>query len=308
MVEYKKRCDNRVADALSRNCGPASALSTPIPAPNSDSKASCLMLLTVPDPTWLKVLQNSYALDESVQQLVAAVQSGSSPKGFTFQNGLLFYKGRFYIGPSCPLKVQFLHHVHSNPLAGHSRFLKSYQRAKSDFYWKGMKTDLKKFIKDCDTCQRIKSDTSSPAGLLQPLSIPHTPWTDVSLDFVEGLPKSMGFEVILVVVDRLTKYVHFVPVSHPYSASKIASLYMQNVFKLHGMPSSIVSDRDATFTSKFWSELFKLQGIVLAMSTAYHPQIDGQTEIVNKCLEQYLRAFTSDRPHQWASWLPLAEF
>ena len=134
-----------------------------------------------------------------------------------------------------------------------------------------MKTDLKKFIRDCDTCQRIKSATSFPAGLLQPLSIPHTPWTDVSLDFVEGLPKSMGFEVILVVVDRLTKYVHFVPVSHPYNASKIASLYMQNIFKLHGMPSSIVSDRDATFTSKFWSELFKLQGTMLAMSIAYHP-------------------------------------
>ena len=130
----------------------------------------------------------------------------------------------------------------------------------------------------------------------------------MSLDFVEGLPKSMGYEVILVVVDRLTKYVHFVPISHPYNAAKIASLYMHHVFKLHGRPSSIVSDRDATFTSLFWFELFRLQGTVLAMSTTYHPQINGQTEIVNKSLEQYLRAFTSDRPHQWASWLPLAEF
>ena len=134
-------------------------------------------------------------MDESVQQLIAVVQAGKPPWGFTFQNGLLFYKGRFYIGPSCPLKVQFLHHVHSSPLAGHSGFLKSYQRAKSDFYWKGMKIDLKKFIRDCDTCQRIKFDTSSPAGLLQPLSIPHTPWTDVSLDFVEGLPNLWGLRL-----------------------------------------------------------------------------------------------------------------
>ena len=162
MVEYKKGCDNRVADALSRIFGPVSDLSTS----NSDSKASCLMLLTVPDPTWLKVLKDCYSSDEFVQQLVAAVQAGTPPKGFTFQNGLLIYKGRFYIGPSCPLKLQFLHHVHSSPLASHSGFLKSYQRAKSDFYWQGMKTDLKKFIRDCDTCQRIKSDTSSPAGLL----------------------------------------------------------------------------------------------------------------------------------------------
>ena len=130
----------------------------------------------------------------------------------------------------------------------------------------------------------------------------------MSLDFIEGLPKSMGYEVILVVMDRLTKYVHFVLVSHPYNAAKIASLYMQHVFKLHGMPTSIVSDRDATFTSLFWSELFRLQGTDLVMSSAYHPRSDGQTKIVNKCLEQYLRAFTSDRPHQWATWLPLVEY
>ena len=171
-----------------------------------------------------------------------------------------------------------------------------------------MKSDLKKFVKNCDVCQRIKSETSSLAGLLQPLSIPTTPQTDVSLDFVKGFPKSQGFEVILVVVDWLTKYAHFVPVSHPYTAAMIASLYMSHIFKLHGMPASIVSDRDVTFTSLFWSELFRLHGTDLAMSTAYHPQSDGQTEIVNKSLEQYLRAFSSDRPHRWVEWLPLAEF
>ena len=125
---------------------------------------------------------------------------------------------------------------------------------------------------------------------------------------MEGVPKSQGFEVILVVVDQLTKYAYFVPVSHPYTAAKIASLYMSHIFKLHGMPASIVSDRDATFTSLFWFELFRLQGIDLAMSIGYHPQSDGQTKIVNKSLEHYLRAFSSDRPHHWAEWLPLAEF
>ena len=152
-------------------------------------------------------------------------------------------------------------------------------------------------------CLRIKSETSAPIGLLQPLEIPTTPWTDVSLDFVEGLLKSQRYEVILVVVDRLTKYSHFVPISHPYSTTKVASLYMHYIFKLHCMPASIVSDRDATFTSLFWSELFRMQGTNLAMSTAYLPQSDGQTEIVNRSLEQYLRAFTSDSPHKWAEWL-----
>ena len=103
-----------------------------------------------------------------------------------------------------------------------------------------MKTDLNKFIKECDVCQRIKSETSVPASLLQPLAIPTIAWADVSLDFVEGLPKSQGFEVILVMVDWLTKYAHSVPLSHPYTAAKVAALYLQ--YKLHGMPASIVSD------------------------------------------------------------------
>ena len=113
---------------------------------------------------------------------------------------------------------------------------------------------------------------------------------------------------MFVVVDRFTKYVHFIPLAHPYTAAKVAQLFMQHVFKLHGLPSTIVSDRDPVFTSKFWSELMKLQGIGLAMSSSYHPQTDGQTEVVNKSLEHYLRAFAADRPQAWVDCLPLAEF
>ena len=117
------------------------------------------------------------------------------------------------------------------------------------------------------------------------------------MDFIEGYSKSHLKNVVLVVVDRLTKYVHFIPLAHPYTASKVAELYVQYVFKLHGMPASIVSDRDPTFTSQFWKELMQLQGIELAMSSAYHPQTDGQTEVMNKSLEQYLRAFAADKPY-----------
>ena len=128
------------------------------------------------------------------------------------------------------------------------------------------------------------------------------------MDFVEGLPKSQQKSVVFVVVDRFTKYVHFIPLAHPYTAAKVAQLFMQYVFKLHGLPSTIVSDRDPVFTSKFWSELMKLQGISLAMSSSYHPQTDGQIEVVNKSLEHYLRAFVADRPQAWVDCLPLAEF
>ena len=113
--------------------------------------------------------------------------------------------------------------------------------------------------------------TSKPAGLLQPLPVPDKPWFDISMDFIEGLPKSHGFEVIFVAVGRLTKFVHFIPLSHPYTAAKVAAVFMKNVFKLHGMPKTIVSDRGSIFTTHFWQELFKLQGTELAMSSAYHP-------------------------------------
>jgi len=128
------------------------------------------------------------------------------------------------------------------------------------------------------------------------------------MDFVEGLPLSQGHSVILVVVDQLSKGNHFISLSHPYTTAKVAQLFIQNILKLHGMPQSIISDRDPTFTSAFWHELFCLQGTTLKFSTSYHPQTDGQTKIVNKCLETYLCCFVQDNPKTWIQWLPWAEY
>ena len=114
-----------------------------------------------------------------------------------------------------------------------------------------MVRDLKQFVRECDACQRLKSDTCFPAGLLQPLAVPDGPWLDISMDFLEGLPRSQQKSVVFVVVDRFTKYVHFIPLAHLYTAAKVTHLFMQYVFKLHGMPFTIMSDRDPVFTSKF---------------------------------------------------------
>jgi hypothetical protein len=151
-------------------------------------------------------------------------------------------------------------------------------------------------------------ETIKTPGLLQPLSIPSQHWEEVSMDFITGLPKSEGKSVIMVIVDRLTKYAHFCALSHPFKASTVATAFMETVQKLHGNPKIIVSDKDPIFTGHFWTELFSCLGTQLAHSSSYHPQYDGQTEIVNKCLEGYLCCFVSDKQTQWFKWLPLAEW
>ncbi|GJW92902.1 transposon ty3-G gag-pol polyprotein [Tanacetum coccineum] len=156
---------------------------------------------------------------------------------------------------------------------------------------------------ECQICQRFKSDSMQPAGLLQPLPIPERVMEDISMDFIEGLSISNGFSVIMVVVDRLSKYAHFIPLRHP-----VAREFVNSIVRLHGFPSTVVSDRDKVFISSFWQSLFKLQGTVLCMSSSYHPQMDGQTEVVNRTLEQYLRCFTADKPKKWTEWLPWAEY
>lgn len=128
------------------------------------------------------------------------------------------------------------------------------------------------------------------------------------MDFIEGLPNSKGKQVIYVVVDILSKAAHFMSLTHPYTATEVAQSFLDNVFKLHGFPGSITSDRDPIFVSQFWKDLMAFQGVQLQLSSAYHPQTDGQSEVVNRCLETFLRCMCCDVPHEWSKWLPLAEW
>jgi hypothetical protein len=138
-----------------------------------------------------------------------------------------------------------------------------------------MKAAVQEFVQQCTIYQQAKHEHCKPLGLLQPLRIPQGAWQEISMDFVEGLPNSAGYDVILVIVDRYTKYAHFVPLKHPYSANSVAKVVFNNVVKLHSMPISIVSDRDPMFTSHFWKDLFAMFDTKLQMSSAYHPQSDG---------------------------------
>jgi hypothetical protein len=154
-----------------------------------------------------------------------------------------------------------------------------------------MKADIARFVAHCDTCQRIKAEHQKPAGLLQPLPIPVSKWDEVGIDFVVGLPKTpKGHDSIWVIVDWLTKVAQLLPVRTNYGGEKLARLYMDNIVKLHGVPSRTVLDRGTQFTSRFWKSLHKAMGTTLDFSLAYHPQTDGQTERVNQIIEDMLRA------------------
>ncbi|KAL4581633.1 hypothetical protein LXL04_006159 [Taraxacum kok-saghyz] len=171
-----------------------------------------------------------------------------------------------------------------------------------------MKSDVKDFIHQCHTCQTTKSPNHKPYGLLQPLPIPQAPWHDISLDFITHLPPSNGKSSISVIVDRLTKFSHFIALPSKYTAASLATVFLKDIYRFHGLPKSILSDRDPLFLSHFWIQLFKQLGTKIRHSSAYHPQTDGQTEVVNRCLESYLRAFACDEPKSWHRYLYLAEF
>jgi hypothetical protein len=201
-----------------------------------------------------------------------------------------------------------LEEFHASTIAGHSGITKTYGRLKENVYWVGMKRDVVKFVNACLICQQTKNSTQLPYGLLKLLPIPTAVWEDISLDFIVGLPSFQSHTVILVVVDRLSKAAHFGSLPTNFTACKVAELFCQMICKLHGMPRSIVSDRDPIFLGHFWQELFKLSGTKLRMSSAYHPQSDDQTEIVNKTLQQYLRCFVHDQPKKWGKFLHWAEW
>ncbi|PNX96484.1 Ty3/gypsy retrotransposon protein [Trifolium pratense] len=287
-IEYKPGKENVAADALSR-----------------------VMTMAWSEPQYKLLHQIRAALKQDSTLLgimQKCVQNNATNSHYTVKDELLFWKHRIVIPKNSELIKQVLYELHTSPIGGHAGMARTLARVKSQFYWPDMKTDIADYVQNCAICQKAKTTNTLPAGLLQPLPIPSQVWEDVAMDFITGLPSSQGYTTILVVIDRLTKYAHFIPLKTDYSSKIVAEAVMDNIVKLHGMPKSIVSDRDKVFTSSFWQQLFKLQGTTLAMSSAYHPQSDGQSEVLNKTLELFLRCFTFDNPKSWCKALSWSEF
>ena len=176
------------------------------------------------------------------------------------------------------------------------------------YFWPRMTRDVDRLVRRGPTCLKAKS-TSNSHGLYMPFPIPHRPWSDISMDFVLGLPRTKnGKNSIFVVVDRFSKMAHFIPCNKTNDASHIATLFFREIVRLHGVPKTIVSDRDVKFTSYFWKALMAKLGVKLLFSTAYHPQTDGQTEVVNRSLSTLLRALIKPNLKGWEECIPHAEF
>lgn len=279
------------------------------PTSTLELQGACNQMTSVVVPLWMEQIQESYVGDEDLQQIIVATSiMKGGPQEYYMCQGLLQYKGKWVIGKNGTLRRQIFEELHNNSIGGHSGNRATYNRISEYFQWSTLRQDVGRWVRECGICQQVKGETVKSPGLLQPLNIPQEPWRDIAMDFITGLPKSKGFEVIWVVIDRFSRYGHFVALSHPISAKSLAQVFFEQIYRLHGLPSTIVSDRDSIFLSEFWQTLFKIAGTRLNMSSAYHPQSDGSTERVNQCLEQYLRSMTNHNPKNWSSWLPAAEW
>jgi hypothetical protein len=247
-------------------------------------------------------------------KLIKEVEKHEEPtKRYTVEKGLLYYRTDEYghwrlCLPDIQYRKTVIHDNHDLAIAGHPGFIKTYSKIARTYYWPNMGKDIRKHVQECDACQRTKPSNQPPAGRLHPLPIPGRPWESIGMDNLGPVPKSAtGKDMILVVIDRLTKMARFIPTHTTVTSKGTADLFLQEVFRHHGLPSNIVSDRDPRFTAKFWKALQKALGIQLLMSTAAHPQTDGQSEAAVKVIQKLLKPFVF-QGQDWEELLPSLEF
>ena len=310
VIDFRRGKDHTKADALSR--------SLPFPGPNPDNARSLLspeqftatigMLQTaetLPSESFLTATR-----EDPLFQLLDRGQPPPSrfghPLDFIISDGLVYRNSLLYVPES--QRPIILHDKHTAHTAGHPGRTKTLAALNRSFWWPGLYSDVVKYIKSCDRCQRVKPARHRPFGLLEPLPSPSGPWESITLDFITHLPPSNNFTAVLTIVDRFTKMAHFVPTYDEVTAEDTAQLFLDNIFRFHGLPVSIVTDRGSQFTSKFWRRLHQLLHVKLNFSSSYHPQTDGQSERVNQVFEQFLRCYVNQQQDNWSSLLPLAEF
>ena len=260
-------------------------------------------------PTLIQRIKETQKDDPELNKIRDKIVDGKYKDFSLSTEEVLMYRDRLCVPNIEEIKRQVLDDGHKAKYSIHPGVTKMYQNMKQQFWWSNMKREIADYVSKCLTCQQVKAEHQRPAGLLQPLEIPEWKWEHITMDFVTGLPRtSRKHDAIWVIVDRLTKSAHFLPINVSDPMEKLAKLYIQEIVRLHGVPVSIVSDRDPRFTSRFWQALQRALGSDLRFSTAFHPQTDGQSERTIQILEDMLRACSVDFSDSWDVHLSLVEF
>jgi hypothetical protein len=247
--------------------------------------------------------------DVEIREIRETMERGKASDFTEDDQGTIWFKNRICVPDVGDLRKTILREAHVSAYSIHPGSTKMYQDLKRRYWWYGMKRDVAAHVALCDTCHRVKADHQKPAGLLQLLKVPEWKWEEISMDFIVGLPWTpAGYDSIWVIVDRLTKVAHFIPVKTTHSGVRLVELYMSWIVCLHGVPKKIVFDRGTQFTSRFWEKRHESMDTKLNFSSAYHPQTDGQTERTNQILEDMLRDCSLKHGGSWYKSLSYAEF
>ncbi|KAK8512376.1 hypothetical protein V6N12_037376 [Hibiscus sabdariffa] len=248
-------------------------------------------------------------MDSALQKISDNLDTKHNSNFSVKTDGLLYFKDRMCVPNDDGLRKEMLDEAHQSSFLIHPGSVKMYKDLKPLYWWPGMKADITDYVSRCLTCQKVKAEHRTPTGLLQPLKFPQWKWERITMDFVTGLPITLRKnDSVWVIVDRFTKSAHFIPVRVNMSSDILAELYIREVIRLHEVPVSIICDRDTKFTSRFWKSLQKSLGTRLNLSTAFHPQTDGQSERMIQILEDMLRACVIDFGKNWERSIPLVEF
>ena len=301
-LRHRPGRENKVADALSRRQHSLHISQAAITGFDS------LPLLYKECPDFRAIWEQA-ALPAARQQgdTTEVTPSSPPPSDYIRESGYLFFRDRLCI-PAGSTRDYLIWEIHGGGLTGHFGITKTLQAVEARYYWPQLRRDVRKLVGRCSTCT-IGKLTRQNSGQYLPLPVPDSPWQEVSLDFVLGLPRTRRqLDTILVVVDRFSKMAHFIACSRTTYAAHTARLFFNEVVRLHGIPRRIISDRDVRFTSNFWRTLWQLMGTTLQFSTAFHPQTDGQTEVTNRTLGNLLRCLVPENSSSWDELLPRAEF